>query len=39
MPTSLIVTDLNGDGKPDIATNNGSGISILMQTNPGSPIN
>ena len=29
-PTSLVVADLNGDGKPDVATNNGT-ISILFQ--------
>lgn len=33
-PTDLVVADFTADGRPDIATNNTTGISILIQTSP-----
>ena len=35
-PSSVVVGDFNKDGKPDIATSNSSGVSILLGTGTGS---
>jgi hypothetical protein len=34
-PVGLVAADLNGDGKPDLITTNGSGITVLLATGHG----